>query len=214
MEQPSISLSEITRATLYALPDEDHKKQLEIRECARRGCDKPADRDSELCARHEQDQRRYNREYDRRRRAEWNAQKRCMRCGDPKRAKDSRWCAGCLIKLDRLRRDVRADHKVQLENGGQWRPSWDGRNGTRVDRYRGSAKRGRKTREEQDKETKRQILWAIVKLEEAAEGINECADAAIADLPPIQRDAERRARVSDPLGFAGRLIDELVGEGE
>lgn len=209
--------SEIARGTLYSLPDppsdeEDLKPQLENRPCARRGCTEPAAEDSEFCAPHEADQRRYNRDYDRRRRKKWEAEKRCMRCGNTKRAPKSRWCAGCLIRLDRLRRRVRADHKVQLENSNRWRPDPGKREGLLVNRFRGKGKQGRLSRQEQDNQRKRQILWAIVKLEEAAEGIDECWDSSITELPPIRRAAERRQRVGDPLGFAGRLIDELVSE--
>jgi hypothetical protein len=213
---PTSANSEIypTRATLSPeLSDEDPNSQLENqapRECKRRCCKRPADQDSEFCLKHEQDQRRYNREYDRRRRAEWDKNKRCMRCGASKRHPDSKWCAPCLIRLDRMRRGMRADHKLQLENADRWRadPNRDG--DLSWNRYRGKGRPGRLTREDQAKEDKRQILWAIAKLEEAYKGIDDCLAPAIADLPKFQRDAERRQRVSDPIEFAGRLSDEVA----
>lgn len=105
--------AEISYATLYPVTDEDLSQQLDHRACPRRGCKRAAHEDSDYCLKHERDLRRYNREYDRRRRAEWAEAKRCMRCGAQRRKAGSNWCPACVIRLQTMRKK---DLKSQLDH--------------------------------------------------------------------------------------------------
>jgi hypothetical protein len=111
--QAANRLEEITRDTVVStVPDEDLSPDLENRECKRRGCRRLAADDSDWCARHEEDQRRYNRESAKRRYDRLASMGVCSRCGR-KRYKTSEWCAVCLSKYGKVpRQDLRSD----LEN--------------------------------------------------------------------------------------------------
>lgn len=82
---------------------------VEIRRCDRRGCQRAAADDSEKCAKHAEDQRRYQREYMARQRETWEKKRRCTRCGG-KRAPKSKWCGGCLVKNERVHHSAVKSH--------------------------------------------------------------------------------------------------------
>jgi hypothetical protein len=211
--------NEISYATLHELPDArqpitdgDHKVQLEIRECSRRGCKKPALDDSELCRKHEDDQRRYNREYDARRRAEYEAAKQCTRCGAKERKPGSKWCPGCVIKLDRMRRRTRgADHKVQLENTKSARVAarliaWENspQNEGRM-RMRGG-KRGAPSLEDRDRRDLSQVQESLARYGAA---LDEAYSSEVRQLSKLAQERARR-EAHAKLALAVRLGMEAL----
>lgn len=113
MEQGANSETGIIHATVVSLPDEDHNSQLDHRRCKR--CRGVAQDDSDYCQRHEQAVRRYQRDYDHRRRERYEAEGRCTRCGAKERKRDSMWCTACVIRY------LRVDHKQKLDQQSESR---------------------------------------------------------------------------------------------
>jgi hypothetical protein len=203
VEQASNRLDEITHATFQV---EDLKLVLENRSdkqqagtCVRKRCTAKAD-GSDFCPRHEALQRKYNREYDRQRRADAEAAGDCTRCCKVKAKSGSKWCAGCLIRLDRLRK---SDHKPLLENRQNWRVD----PGTNWNRFRGKGRRGRLTREEQDREDERDLKMAIEYAGRAMRGI-PVARSEGEILPRLQRSAAWR-ELGALAGAAERILRDF-----
>lgn len=166
--------------------------------CVREGCEEECSPDSDECPPHHEDSKKRKRESAARIRAERRQKQRCAQCG--KRSKRFR-CRVCYQKIhgvDKPPDGVDKREEVWREDPGT---SWL--------RFRGKAKRGRLTREQQLDEYKRESRWARRKLEEFEEGIDELKIEI--DLPPIQREARRR-EVWSHAEFAGRIIDGVVGE--
>lgn len=190
----------ISYGTVSSLSDEDHTLDLENRPCKRRGCKaRPLD-DAEFCARHDAADRRYKRDYDKRRRAEWAAAERCMRCGAKDRAKNRPWCPGCAIRLDRARKGLKLDHTRDLENKRAriakrliaWQDS--PHNEGRV-RLRGG-KKGAPSMEERDRQDLRHLRLVLDDYEEA---LNR---AYAPDVLELHRTVQERARASAHAGLA------------
>lgn len=188
-------LSAISDATLLTgVSDEDHDSQLENRACKRRGCRaRPLD-DSEFCRPHDEAQKRYNREYDQRRRERWEAEGKCTRCGADQRKRDSMWCAACLIRLGKVRK---SDLKQQLENRAQriaerlipWEnsPQNEGRL-----RLRGG-KRGAPSGETVDEAD---ISDLRIYIEKASQGLSLANSDEVQAMPRIQRDEAKQAAMA------------------
>jgi hypothetical protein len=198
--------------------DGDRTLDLDHRICTRRGCRRTALDDADYCAKHDADVRRYKRDYDRRRRAEWEAAKRCMRCGAKERKKGRPWCPGCAIRLDGMRGRAPIDHTVDLDH----RPSRSERisrrlipwtnsptNAGRVDRLRGG-KRGAPSLEDRDRRDLADIQRILVRYEQA---LDEAYSAEVAAMPPIQQRSARDAAHAG-LALAVRLgMEALVRYG-
>jgi hypothetical protein len=198
-------------------PDLDHRN--EVRTCTRRGCRKLALDDAEYCAKHDADIRKYKRDYDRRRRAEWEAAKRCMRCGAEKRKAGRPWCPACVIRLDTARKGVRADHTSDLDHSprnpkreriAQRLIPWSNSplNEGRI-RMRGG-KRGAPSLESRDRRDLADIQRILVRYEQT---LDEAYSQETREMTPDQRASTRRAAHAG-LALAVRLgMEALVTYG-
>jgi hypothetical protein len=211
----AIRSSEISYASLFSVAvdnsDEDHKPHLESRECKRSSCRKQALEDSEFCRPHEETQRRYNRDYDRKRRAHWEAENRCTRCGGKDRKRGSKWCSACLIRLNRLRTsDLNLHLETRRDRVAKRLVPWTNspQNEGRI-RLRGG-KRGAPSAEDRDRRDLADIRRV---LDRYALALDECYSAEAKDLPRIQRDATVKAAHAG-LALAVRLgMEALVTYG-
>lgn len=202
----------ISHATLYALSDEDRTPDLDHRTCTRKGCKRRALDDAEYCARHDADIRRYKRDYDKRRRAEWDTAKRCMRCGAAERKKGRPWCPACAIRLDQMRKGLKSDHTSDLDHQSKkeriakrliaWTDS--PQNEGRV-RLRGG-KRGAPSLEDRDRQDLRHIQLVLADYEEA---LNQAYGAEYERMSRAQQDSTRRAAHAG-LALAVRLGMEAI----
>lgn len=206
-----------TGITLPAsVPVEDHTPDLDHRRCTRKGCRKQALDDADYCAKHDADIRKYKRDYDKRRRAEWEAQKRCMRCGAQKRKAGRPWCPACVIRLDTARKGARADHTVDLDH-----PSKSARIAQRLIPWSNSplnegrvrmrgGKRGAPSLESRDRRDLADIQRILVRYEQT---LDEAYSQETRDMTPDQRASTRRAAHAG-LALAVRLgMEALVTYG-
>lgn len=182
----------------------DHTPDLDHRMCTRRGCRTPALGDAEYCARHDADVRRYKRDYDKRRRAEWEKAKRCMRCGAKERKQGRPWCPACAIRLDAMRR---RDHTPDLDHLTPWRDTHAARVAARmasvVDSSDGYArqrmkggKRGAPSMESRDRQDLQHIRLVLADYEQAL------ADAYAPDVRELSREQQSAARRAAHAGLA------------
>lgn len=199
LDQSRLSNSEIypTQGTVpERMSDGDHTNDQDHRTCTRRGCKKPALDDAEYCAKHDADIRKYKRDYDKRRRAEWEAAKRCMRCGAEKRKAGRPWCPACVIRLDRIRRGLSGDHTPDQDHQSKsarlakrlipWSnsPQNEGRL-----RLRGG-KRGAPGHEDIDR---RDLADLQRHLARYTESVDEAYGPDYAGMSVVQKEATRRA---------------------
>lgn len=191
------------RDTLASVPD--HTSDLDHRMCSRRGCKTAALDDAEYCGKHDADIRRYKRDYDKRRRAEWKAAKRCMRCGAKERKPGRPWCPACAIRLDAMRK--KSDHTSDLDHLTPWRDTHAARVAARmtsvVDSADGYArqrmkggKRGAPSMEDRDRQDLMHIRLILADYEQAL------AEAYAPDVRELSRDAQRSARSAAHAGLA------------
>lgn len=194
LSNSEISLSSGT--VTQGMSDGDHTVDQDHRLCTRRGCKKPALDDADYCARCDALIRKYKRDYDKRRRAEWEAAKRCMRCGAEKRKAGRPWCSACVIRLDRIRRGVRGDHTPDQDHQTKsarlakrlipWAnsPQNEGRL-----RLRGG-KRGAPGHEDLDR---RDLADLQRHLARYTESVDEAYGPDYAGMSTVQKEATRRA---------------------
>ena len=180
--------------------DRKHAKRL-AHECLR--CTDQALPDSDFCLTHRDDNRRRAREGAQKRRQGFRHSGKCVDCG--RRSKKWR-CPKCYRKFDERRRPERSvkSPSAIVSKDELWRVD----PGTTWNRYRGKGRRGRLTREEQAAEDKRDLRWAIAKLQAFESEIDRLITPAVIELPRIQREAERR-KAASPLAEARRFIEQL-----
>src|SRR5690606_15861913 len=183
----------------------DHTDDLDHRLCARRGCKTAALDDSDYCARHDADIRRYKRDYDKRRRAKWAAENRCMRCGAKERKPGRPWCPACVIRLDTMRR--RCDHTRDLDHLTPWRDTHaariaarmvsvvDSKDGYARTRLKGG-KRGAPSMEERDRMDLQHIRLVLADYERAL------AEAYAPEISALSREQQAAARRAAHAGLA------------
>lgn len=158
-------------------------------------CDQAVVPGKRHCQAHLDDKRARERKSARRRRQARRQAKQCVDCGAKSKR---RRCPACWRK----------------SRGGQPQDkgvnqTWRVDPGTTWNRYRGKARRGRLTREEQIDEDARDARFAIREIEKFVAALGEFKRPEVQALPAIQRAAARRM-VGQYLGLAGRLIDDLV----
>lgn len=161
-------------------------------------CGATAAKDSDLCKPHLDDRRRRTRMAMSMQRKQLRKARKCVGCGKPSK---SYRCRRCIAARKRA-----GVSKVEsgVSNEGVWRVD----PGTEWNRYRGKAKRGRLTREEQIDEDARDARFAIEELEKFIEALGHLKTPEVQELPMIQRQ-EAKKRVGLFLGSAGRFLDEL-----
>ena len=200
----AIRVDDTACETLTALSDGDHNTDRDHRTCSRRYCRQPALDDAEYCARHDADVRRYQRAYGQRRRAEWEAAKRCMRCGAKERKPGRPWCPACAIRLDTMRK---RDHKSDRDHLTPWRDTHAARVAARmtsvVDSSDGYArqrmkggKRGAPSMESRDRQDLQHIRLVLADYEQAI------GEAYAVDVRELSREAQRSAREAAHAGLA------------
>lgn len=99
--------------------DEGVKSYVENREgrksanvCVRKACGRAPKDDSDFCPKHHRAQLKYQRAYMKRKRARWEADGKCTRCGRD-RKRGSKWCVTCLIQTGKVHHQ---DRKSDVEN--------------------------------------------------------------------------------------------------
>lgn len=173
---------------------EDHDEQRDSpRECAHHSCRRRAGKNSELCPKHEDALKRRKRDHGARRRALWASECRCMRCGAEKRKRGSRWCAACLIWLDKLRKpdqEQQRDSPSKRERIASRLIPWEGspQNEGRL-RLRGG-KRGAPSMEDRDRRDLEDMQKGLVRYGEL---LDEAYGAETRDLSRVQQVQVRRA---------------------
>lgn len=215
MEQAGNQDFEISYASVSAVAlDGDRDGQRDHRSCPRRGCHRLAADDSEYYTKHEDDIRRYKREYGARQRARWLADGCCTRCGARERRSGSMWCSACLIRLDRMPQrdqDLQRDHRqTRGERVAKRLIAWTNspHNEGRV-RMRGG-KRGAPSAQDRDRRDLADIRRV---LDRYALALDEAYGAETQALSRIQRDATVRAAHAG-LALAVRLgMEALVTYG-
>lgn len=199
------------------MPDDNVKTHVENRAdkqaagtCVRKCCGKPAE-DGDYCARHEKLQRKYDREYKQRRRAEAAAAGKCGQCAIGVVKQGSTWCAACLIRNDRLRK---SNVHLHVENRSAriakrlipWQDSPQNEGRTRM---RGG-KRGAPTMEDRDRRDLDDIERILVRYRLA---LDEAYSDDTRILSKVQQASTRRAAHAG-LALAVRLgMEALVNYG-
>lgn len=179
-------------------------EKQQIGTCVRRGCNDDCADDSDYCAPHRDEQRDYNAEHMRRKRAEWDAADACMRCGSPRRKKGSRECVACLLKRGKLGVSQRVENKgdrltsrlIPWENSPH--------NAGRL-RLRGG-KRGAPGIDEQDEFERKIVQAGIERYLKACEFLTSADGKA---MLPADRDAARMAALGQ-LALASRAADDIL----
>lgn len=173
---------------------------VESRRCARRGCRSPAAEDSERCARCDEKQRRYQRDYMARKRQEWDAAELCTRCGG-NRAPRSKWCTGCLIATGRVHLEDRKSHVESRRDRIRARivRGVDGRR-----RYHGQGKRGAPSVDQVDSVD---LRHARRDFDHGVEGLAYFRSETVALMPRLQREDVKQAAVAKLVETARRLLD-------
>jgi hypothetical protein len=181
----------------------DRKLEKRLRhECLR--CTDQALPDSDFCLKHRDDNRKRAREGAAKARAELRRAHKCIGC---KRKSKTLRCRRCEKKNRGTVTSVKsADLGVSKDE--VWRADPGKRPGLFVQRYRGKARRGRLSREDQAEEDKRDARFAIAEIEKFIVEADRLVTPEVLELPRIQREAERR-KATLFLGSAGRFIDEL-----
>jgi hypothetical protein len=182
--------------------DRKLKKRL-THECLR--CAEPALPDSDFCEPHRDDNRKRARDGAKKRRSGLRFKGKCRDCG--RRSKKYR-CKKCH-DLSRKRRQGVKSSDEGVSKDEIWRVD----PGTNWQRYRGKGRRGRLTRQEQAEEDKRDLRWAIAKLQAFEPEIDRLVTPSVLELPRIQRQAERRKSASC-LDEALRFIEGLQAKYE
>lgn len=182
--------------------------------CCYSGCDDRALDGSDYCAPHDAHERGRDANKKRRRRKRLAQAGLCVGgCGTKvgkrgsRKLKRCRACRKALRDEARLRRSVPGD-PGSVPGEGNWRPDYDPKTGSEIQRYRGKGRRGRLTLEEQLDEIRRDVLFAIEKLRDCARSIDVLKTPDVQELPPLQRRAAYR-EVADLAGQAGRLTDAV-----
>lgn len=170
--------------------------------CVRSGCVADASDDSDECAAHHEDSKARKRKSAAKTRARLRKEHRCRDCR--KRSKTLR-CQACKRKQNRKRRGVDATPNVVDKAAGSWRED----PGTNWIRYRGKARRGRLTREQQIDEDARDAQFAVKQIGAFIENLDDLKNPDWLSLPRIQQQAKRREAAA-PLAHAARFLDELV----
>ncbi len=167
-------------------PSREEKKIASV--CTYAGCEVPAGEASEECPYHHKRTKARKRKYDRKRRARYARRKLCVTCGRRRRGQ-ARHCAGCLIRLGRLKKsgaDKGADKRLQIS--ARTIVDKEGRT-----RYLGQSRRGAPSVGQLDE-------WdlALGRKEgaHADEGHAHYQSAEVQAMPRIQREDIRQAYAS------------------
>lgn len=177
--------------------------------CCYSGCDERAVEGSDYCGPHEAHERGRDAAKKRRRRQRLADSGRCSagcgaKVGKRKRPDGTvmlRECRACAAAT-RARRTVPGD-AVTVPGNDNADPRWRVDPGTDWLRYRGKGRRGRLTREEQDREDERDLEMAIDYLSRARRGISIARQEGDT-LPKVQREAAWR-EVGALAGAAERI---------
>lgn len=190
------NVSSLASSSAPQSPDGSVKAPVEIRRCTRRGCKRGALEDSEFCRKHEDDQRRYNREYMARRRAEWDAENRCTNCGAEKRKPGSKWCSACLIRYTNPKKSSVKSY-VEINAGGTRRSRVAAAtlvrfetDGFKRSRYLGRQKRGAPSLEDRDRRDHADIQRVLARYGEL---LDEAYGPEYRVMSRVQQEATRRA---------------------
>jgi hypothetical protein len=166
-------------------------------------CTEQALPDSDRCGPHEEKELRRVREAQKKRRKNLRRSGKCIDC----KRRSKKWrCARCYNKTKAK--------SVTDTVGVVTKPEiWRVDPGTNWQRYRGTGRRGRRTRQEQAEEDKRDLRWAIAKLQAFEPEIDRLITPTVLEMPRIQREAERRKSTSC-LDEALRFIEGLQAKYE
>jgi hypothetical protein len=161
-----------------------------------RWCDSPRLEGLKLCQTHLDAKRASNRRWRAALRKERRKNRRCFDCGGKSKS----------VRCSRCQRKRKKPRVVEKTVGvvDQWRVD----PGTTWLRFRGKGRRGRLTRAEQAEEYKRDADFAIEGLREFKRRLDVWVSEDVQTLGPVQREEVKR-RTGEPLGVAGRFVDEL-----